>query len=509
MIVTNFYGVNNQPEKELEEISVNEYFGSFDYEENIILISCLDDASKNWNLFINRYLLGLSHNISWRESYIALIDKSSSFIYEEHSKSLINYYHKFLCGINVNIISAGYEATPLVSKIYINGIDYSKNKRGLNFVIYNKKKKKVIDSFNCDFFGDTSLLTRRFSLLNDFNDTIRKLKYGMSLALQYCKLDNSVLYLILNSHLGDAARDLKILKPIQVYYGVNASEYHFTDTSNLYDEIHTVKKFPKRKRISKICIITNKAISGVVRLYDEFVDEVIIFPKNELEAIELYAFSQCGVHENIVPDENASNLLKRWNFDETDWTKWMLFKVNSLMWKFCLPREVMKCQATMRVGKSTEALCDKVISDYRIDISHTVILCPVSRSSTNLPKTIWAKFARFLLNHGYEVYTNIGADELPVEGTKALAVDVDVVVGFAHKGVKVIGVQCGLMDILVWSKASNLLIVNIIKSEQDKAFAQVAGAIQEVNSTPNNVTYLRIEHFEEDYVLKLLMDNFH
>lgn len=507
--VTNFSGVNVQSETDLKEISVNDYFNSLDCTGNIILISCLDDASKNWGLFNKKNLLGLSHNIGWRESYIALVDISSSFIYEEHSKSLINYSYKFPFGIDVNIISAGYGVTPLVSKIYINGIDYSKNKRGLNFVIYNKKDKKVVDSFNCDFFGDSNLLIRRFSVISDFNKRIEKLNYGLRLALQYCKLDNSVLYFILNSHLGDAARDLKILKPILMYYGIDAPRYHFTGISASQDGIYAVKNFSKKKLIAKICIITSKSISGVVKLYEEFVDEVIVFPKKELEAIELYAFSQCGPHENIVPDENAPGLLQRWNFDETDWTKWMMFKVNSLMWKFCLPREVMTHQANMMIGESTKVLSDKVISDYQIDVLHTAILCPVSRSSSNLPKAIWVKFTQFLRTRGYEVYTNVGPDELPVEETKALSVDVDVVVGLAHKGVKVIGVQCGLMDILVWSKASNLLIVNVIRSEQDKAFAQVAGAVQEVNNKPNNVTYLRIEHFEEDYVLKLLMDNFH
>ena len=144
-----------------------------------------------------------------------------------------------------------------------------------------------------------------------------------------------------------------------------------------------------------------------------------------------------------------------------------------------------------------------------IDPIHTVIICPISRSSSSLPKVIWEKFAQYLYSLGYEVFTNIGIGEAPIENTKSLVVDVDVVVCLANRGAKIVGVQCGLIDILVWSNSPNLLIASIIKNEQDRAFAQVSKALQEVNKKPNNVTYLRIEHFEEDYVLKLLMDNFH
>ena len=53
-----------------------------------------------------------------------------------------------------------------------------------------------------------------------------------------------------------------------------------------------------------------------------------------------------------------------------------------------------------------------------------------------------------------------------------------------------------------------ITVLSVIKTARDGQFAKNRGAINEVNHI-NNITYLRIEHFEEDYVLKLLMDNFH
>lgn len=499
-------GIDQIYEEKSSEVSINNYFKEFDFKDNIVIISSLDDASKNWSLFEGKSILGLTQNVGWRCSYIAIVDKSTSFLYEDQSSSAISYIYQALDGVTITIYSSGYNCRPLVSKILINDKEYSQNKRGLNIVIFNKKLSKVIDSFNCDFFGDPKLLTIRYSVDSIFADRLKMLEHGMQLARQYCSLDNTTLYFVLNSHLGDAARDLKILRPIRLYYGKETSKYHFDDTQTY--GINS-KKFVKIKQIYKICIITTKSISGVVRLYEKYVDEVIIFPKKELDAIELYAYSQCGVHENIVADENAAGLLKRWNFDETDWTRWLMFHVSYLMWKFCLPRSVMKHEASMSISDSTLALTDEVISTYGINTKRSVIICPVSRSSSKLSDLIWEKYSKYLVSIGYDVFTNVGINEQAINGTKPLSVDVDVIVGLSCKGVKIVGVQCGLMDILVWSRSSNLLILNVIKTTQDKAYAHVAGAINEVNIKPKNVTYLRIEHFEEDYVLKLLMDNFH
>lgn len=48
-----------------------------------------------------------------------------------------------------SILSAGYNAGPS-SSIIIDGTEYSKNGRGMNFVIYDKVQMKVIDQVRFD-----------------------------------------------------------------------------------------------------------------------------------------------------------------------------------------------------------------------------------------------------------------------------------------------------------------------------------------------------------------------
>lgn len=138
-----------------------------------------------------------------------------------------------------------------------------------------------------------------------------------------------------------------------------------------------------------------------------------------------------------------------------------------------------------------------------------ILLCPVAQSSSMLDYDLWRKFADILSRKGFTVYTNVFGKELTVDGTQALRVGIDEVACLGSMGCKIIGVQSGLMDVLLWVCPKQLTILNVIKNNMDKQYALSRNATKEVNIQPNGSTYLRIEHFEEEYVLKLLEDNFH
>ena len=61
--------------------------------------------------------------------------------------------------IDYTLVSAGFEADN-VSKIILNGTDYSMNRRGINVVVYDKKTNKVIDSSVYDtYLGNIKYFT--------------------------------------------------------------------------------------------------------------------------------------------------------------------------------------------------------------------------------------------------------------------------------------------------------------------------------------------------------------
>lgn len=335
----------------------------------------------------------------------------------------------------------------------------------------------------------------------DFLTRIEKLINGMKIANKICSYDNSICYIIINRHIGDSVRALKTLMSIKLYYGNPNDLYHFNDGL-----VHKTV-FKKKKFIEKINVITTKSISGVAKLYSKYYDDLIILSKEELDALELYAYSGCAVHENIYFDENPCQMISRhWRTDEGSWTRTQMFGITDLMWSLCLPAGLSFGQ--IEIPNSTKIVGDEFINKNKITLSKMVVLCPVAKNSSMLSDEMWEKIALKLKKQGFRVFTNAFGKEKTIKDTERLELDIDVLVYCASLGVRIIGVQCGLMDIIVKIKPKFVTVINVIQTDKDRQYAASRGSINEVNLV-NGITYLRIEHFEEDYVLKLLMDNFH
>lgn len=339
------------------------------------------------------------------------------------------------------------------------------------------------------------------SNLIDFENNLERLRNGFEVAQRFCDTDPTTIYIIINRHIGDAARVLQMLQAIKDYYGSDADRYHFSDGHSVMNPVLKVKI------IKKLIVITTKSISGVANLYSYAFDSMIVLDKQDLDDLELYSCSPCAVHKNIICDENAYRIVYgRWKTDEGNWIRSAVTGVGDLRWYLCLPSKLKTTD--MVVNQITINKTNDVKRINNIEANKSVIICPYAKSSSMLSSNIWERYTKELNKLGYKVYTNSFGDEPSIKGTSRLSVDIDIMVCLARQGCRIIGVQSGLLDVLVRSKATSVTVLNVIISDKDVQFAKSRGALKEINNI-NNITYLRIEHFEEDYVLKLLMDNFH
>ena len=114
-----------------------------------------DDASFSMTKELQDVLngLGLQESLlgSYRHSYIAVLD-SGKVVYEKIDNQRLEYAVE-LDGMSIEVMSAGGDVGSYAN-IFINGIDYSQNKRGLNIVVYDKFMKKVLDSVCFDLYAD-------------------------------------------------------------------------------------------------------------------------------------------------------------------------------------------------------------------------------------------------------------------------------------------------------------------------------------------------------------------
>lgn len=155
---THMYGLRYQTVKNEGEIDkLSEYFSSSN-ENLVIFIAAKDEASTALNDETIAFMrsLGLSFDLPtrFRHSYLAVID-GGKVIHENVSEYALNYSYK-IGKTKATVSSAGYDAGNY-ALIEIGKINYSYNTRGLNFVVYDKKEKNVIDSFYVDTYTNNSI----------------------------------------------------------------------------------------------------------------------------------------------------------------------------------------------------------------------------------------------------------------------------------------------------------------------------------------------------------------
>jgi phosphoglycerol transferase len=128
----------------------------------VVMMSCCDDASIYFGKLRPVFSkTGLKESLEgkFRWSYLAAF--SNHEVYCEKAADSVALHKRFTIGdIPIYLASNGWNsyAQPYNAQhIVINSQEYSLGKRGLNVAIFDTKSRKVIDSFNVDFYGDETL----------------------------------------------------------------------------------------------------------------------------------------------------------------------------------------------------------------------------------------------------------------------------------------------------------------------------------------------------------------
>lgn len=144
-----------------KETNLLNYLDQINQDGHLILISAKDDASSAINKAITEKLraLGLKEELKekFRFSYLAVLD-GKRLVYEQAGNGPITY-SDVVDGLEIFAESKGYDVGNC-SSIQINGVEYSQNSRGLNIVIYDKARGRVVDSVCFDTYDGGLAATR-------------------------------------------------------------------------------------------------------------------------------------------------------------------------------------------------------------------------------------------------------------------------------------------------------------------------------------------------------------
>lgn len=160
--ITKFYnGV--QKNCELPHIEdVEKYTAMLQDKRYSVFISAMDDCTANLkeSVIQNMRHIGLQASLQRKSgcSYLAIV--SDGKIVEKNDFSELQAEGTIRDGkVMYELLSAG-NACGNASSIKIDGIEYSKNCRGLNIVVYNNQTKTIVDSVCFDTHDESSRAVR-------------------------------------------------------------------------------------------------------------------------------------------------------------------------------------------------------------------------------------------------------------------------------------------------------------------------------------------------------------
>lgn len=100
-------------------------------------------------------------------------------------------------------------------------------------------------------------------------------------------------------------------------------------------------------------------------------------------------------------------------------------------------------------------------SDYVLDKKRTIILTPYANSTKNLEENFWEKLASELIGKGYVLYTNVAdPQEKVMAGTAPMVTTFNELIYLAEKVNCFIGLRSGIFDLLAFTNARLLYIIN-------------------------------------------------
>ena len=289
------------------------------------------------------------------------------------------------------------------------------------------------------------LMTVRNEFVNDelnidviHNDEFHNLKLqivGRKLAVSIMDLGEKCTYFfIIRYHFGDAISLLSSLSAFKILHN-NPESFGLGE----------LKWWYSNKKVEKIVAITNNRLVDLCNLCNE-IDDTIVLDDYELDAINYVIHNDThGIYRNILPD--ASSFL---------WNKNPVFSGNMSSYPFSLFDLPLKndlvckyvSEYKLKINSYLSGKADEYINNRGIDINKTVAIFPYAKSTSMIEEKYWNSIVNIVKKSRMRVFTNVGPGEAALKGTEELSVDISLLLTLVAKGMRIIGVQSGIIDAL-------------------------------------------------------------
>lgn len=221
--------------------------------------------------------------------------------------------------------------------------------------------------------------------------------------------------------------------------------------------------FKQKNLLKEITVITSALYAGLARLYADDINDIIVWEKEELDALRLFSISDRRQIYNII------GAYWRWIPKECE----VPFPIAQTVFKTVHMglNYQTKSKYIDGYGFSNEEV-QKIVKENQIIQGKSVILIPYAKSTSMLPVSFWEELAE-RLSDNYRVFTNVAkSGEEAIKNTIPLNVSLEYIVDIVKYAGNAVSIRCGLTDVLALGKC-NCQVLYAIDSEYERNYAQV------------------------------------
>ena len=127
-------------------------------------------------------------------------------------------------------------------------------------------------------------------------------------------------------------------------------------------------------------------------------------------------------------------------------------KLHRALYVKCIPLDTIYCCGVFGLQQGTPPVVPKNWRSFdtegKFERGRAVILSPYAKSVTALPEPFWDKVVQACKAKGFQVLTNVNAEEKPLPGTQAISPDINELKSAVEQAGMFIGIRSGLCDVL-------------------------------------------------------------
>ncbi len=232
--------------------------------------------------------------------------------------------------------------------------------------------------------------------------------------------------------------------------------------SALGDVLFTMSYLPyflKKRSINKCVIgVIGDACAQVAEL---FCPETFSKKKSDViypEQLQIEKFPQKDLEELI----QACLYTRDTHFFIAHQDRPYVVNLHKALYVKCIPLEQIYCCGVFGLPADTRPV-KPFVEKLRCcpNLQHlkkgkSVILSPYAKSVTVLPKHFWESLVRHYTNEGYQCFTNVAGEELPLEGTLGISPLIAELQSIVEYAGTFAGIRSGLCDVLKYAKCKKI-----------------------------------------------------